>query len=291
MAQQNIKLSDLSESELSTINADIEAKGDKSIYSIDEEAQQVTVVDEADVEMREDPRKGVMDNAPPMSDSVAAILEEPFKQTESGPAPEPETAYKDERSVNERLAEESEQQEPPKAEEKPFEPDPSDVRNFVRSLLGNKRYTKSFSVYGGAVEFTLAARTHKQEGDCIAQSAGLPPLEALSMLSELRLAYSLVALRVGNKTYDLPRVEPGQVLKPEVSTDAAAESGDLFAAAQKAAETPGVLATEMRMSELGELEQVVVGHLTSKMREFDLLVTALQQRADDPKYWETDTAD
>ena len=271
MSEQVLRIDQLMESELKAIEEKVE-QGDPS-YEIDRDKGEVRIKDPADVELDNDPREGVDTSQVDMPERVQKILEDRV----SGGA----------RSKEPPVQETT----PPKDEEKPFEPDPADLRNFIRCMLGNKRFTKQYSFYGGNVRFHLGARSYADEEDCIFKSANLPPVEAMAFLNKSRLAYSLIDLRIGEDVTEYERIKPGQMktFKP-----AASEGGDLAEAAASASRAEKssvqVSALELRIDELEKISHPVMATLVRAMREFDMLTQALIQRADDPKYWMTDSA-
>jgi len=264
MKERIVKLEDLSEFEQKSLRQQAEDDTDQRVRMQGDD--KVVIRDETEAELDDlDPREGVEVQGVRMTDEVANILEQPFQQPED--------------------REDREARSDPKAEEeKPFEPDPADVRNFVRCMLGNKRFTKEYSAYGGALKFTLGARTHMQDEDVVFSCANMNPVRALAHMTNLRLAYSLINIQIGDQHTGFRSIVPSEMVPVEPSG-----GGDLVDQAQEAQAT--ILATEARISEIGQYPQTIYGVLSSSMREFDMLVTVLAQRANDPKHWATDSAD
>lgn len=264
MQERVLKLSDLSEYEQKHLrewaedesNPNYRMQGDDKVIVRDETE---AVVDD------EDPRAGVDATGVAMTDEVARLLEEPFEDGEPTDSTQKQSAPE------------------PEEDEKPFEPEPADVRNFLRCMLGNKRFTKAYSAYGGSLQFTLGARTHAQDEDIVFGCANMNQVRALAHMTNMRLAYSLIELRIGDEVQKFPGIDPGQRVSITPS------GGDLVDQAQDASKT--MLATDRRVHDLMQLPQAIYGVLSTQMREFDMLVTVLTQRANDPKHWATVSVD
>lgn len=242
-------------------------------YEVNEKAGTVRIIDEPEAseefeDAASNPTKGV--EKPDMPDKVRQILEGPFQSNrpnglESG-------------------------------DKQAFEPDPADVRNFLRCLFAHKPFTKNYSFYGGAVSVTLQRRTAGQEENALAMSMATGNRgSAFMVLARLRAVYSIVELRMGDQKYTWSTIAPDDLVQPhhyeEVGLEKPQEGEeDLADAAEAATSKPRRLVRVMRNDFLLRQADDVVRCISGAMREFDQLVTFLQQKADDPKYWATVSA-
>lgn len=84
-------------------------------------------------------------------------------------------------------------------------PTDEDKQNFLRSVLGNKRYTKTYELFGGAIGVTMVELTPAEEDTVFSVLAGAQAEKKIVTeddwtlgFERLRMAYSVTNIRYGS---------------------------------------------------------------------------------------------
>lgn len=199
---------------------------------------------------------------PPITAEVQARLEQPFV----GAAPAVEV-----KEVEEDKKDAKEASEQPKLEISKI-----DVEDYVRCVLGNTSFKKTYSLFGDAAAVTFVERTASQDEDvmlCTHRLAGMIKEDLQQFLrtqGKYRLAYSLLDLTIGGKKTEFARPTPGVM----------ADVGDGKTIAQ----------VDFRVSEIMGLKSNLLAGIFSAFNQFEALLFELASRANDPKFWKTPPA-
>ena len=185
------------------------------------------------------------EDVPPVPDAVRAKLEKAYEKHGTGGKGESRGA-----ATNE-----------PKG---PVEPEvtEADRREFVRCLLGDSLFTKTYTLMGGDLRIILSERSAEQEEDAIYRMAKIDTIRRPLECQYAKLAYSLRSLAAGDNVRKFTEINPGDTIKSDDIT---------------------VPALEHRIGELKKMKYALFAALLKKLEEFNALVGKLYEDANDPK--------
>lgn len=154
-----------------------------------------------------------------------------------------------------------------------------DVREYLRCVLGGKRFSKTYEFMGGHVKVTLQERSAEEDEDVMRRTAqiaaargqGNNAIEITLLMAKYRLAYSLTRLDIGTTPRQFNRISVGSLVSIAKT------------------EAP-IYTVDERVSEIGDLGAILVSALYTAVVEFSEICGDLARRVTDPKSWQTPSA-